>query len=238
MAAQFNQMLATREEADGALRDTTQRLDVLSHRLLNIQETERRHIANELHDDIGSTLSGIAMYSHMTDGLLQSNEYGKAKDAVAVIQKSATEIVDKLGDLVWAINPGNHSFATMLEKLHHYGEEMCKAKNISFKTNMVTGHFNLPSENFYQLYLFCKEAINNAVKYSEAGLLALTVKETDGQLEISISDDGKGFDVQTIKRGNGLNNMQKRATELGGDFNMQSKLGSGCLISLKLKITQ
>ena len=91
-------------------------------------EKIRNKISGELHDDIGSTLSGIAMYSHMTDGLLQSNEYGKAKDAVAVIQKSATEIVDKLGDLVWAINSGNHSFAAMLEKLHHYGEEMCNAK--------------------------------------------------------------------------------------------------------------
>ena len=103
---------------------------------------------------------------------------------------------------------------------------------------MVTGHFNLPSENCYQLYLFCKEAINNAVKYSQCGLLALTVKESNSMLEITISDDGKGFDAETIKRGNGLNNMYKRADELGADFNIQSKMGQGCLVSLKLKITQ
>ena len=97
---------------------------------------------------------------------------------------------------------------------------------------------NLPAENCYQLYLFCKEAINNAVKYSEAGLVALTIKENDNLLDITICDDGKGFDAQTIKRGNGLNNMHKRANELGADFSIQSKTGEGCMVSLKLKITQ
>jgi signal transduction histidine kinase len=115
---------------------------------------------------------------------------------------------------------------------------MCTAKKIQFKTNILISHFNLPAENRYQLYLFCKEAINNAVKYSEATLLELTVKESNSQLEITLSDNGKGFDVDATKRGNGLNNMQKRADELGADFNIQSKPGSGSAISLKLKITQ
>ena len=100
--------------------------------LLEVEKLRNR-ISGELHDDIGSTLSGIAMYSHMTDGLIQSGNYSKAKDAVAVIQKSAIEIVDKLGDLVWAINPGQDSIASMLERIHEYGEEMCRAKNISFE---------------------------------------------------------------------------------------------------------
>jgi signal transduction histidine kinase len=98
--------------------------------------------------------------------------------------------------------------------------------------------YSLPVESRRNIYLFCKEVINNAVKYSGGNLLELTVKENYQLLEISISDNGKGFDIESIKRGNGLDNMKKRADELGGDFGMQSKPGEGCLISLKVKITQ
>ena len=68
-------------------------------------------------------------------------------------------------------------------------------------------------------------------------MLTLTVKENKRLLEFSIIDNGKGFDIDTIKRGNGLNNMQKRADELGAEFSLQSKAGKGCIISLKVKIT-
>jgi signal transduction histidine kinase len=68
--------------------------------------------------------------------------------------------------------------------------------------------------------------------------LELTVKESNQLLEITISDNGKGFDVENIKRGNGLANMQKRADEVNADFNIQSKPGEGALITLKVKITQ
>lgn len=94
------------------------------------------------------------------------------------------------------------------------------------------------AENRYQLYLFIKEAINNAVKYSEASVLELTVKEDASLLKITISDNGNGFNVENVKRGHGLNNMQKRADELNAVFKIQSGPADGASISLILKITQ
>jgi signal transduction histidine kinase len=87
------------------------------------------------------------------------------------------------------------------------------------------------------IYLFCKEAINNAVKYSNATLLELTIKERDGRLEFSVSDNGKGFDAVMVRRGNGLENMQKRADEIGAKLVLQSKENEGASVSLQCKIT-
>jgi signal transduction histidine kinase len=97
---------------------------------------------------------------------------------------------------------------------------------------------SLPVESRRNIYLFCKEAINNAVKYSEADLLELTIKQTNHLLEIAISDNGKGFNAESVKRGNGIDNMQKRADELGAVFTVQSRPGEGSFISLQVKITQ
>lgn len=205
--------------------------------LLEVEKLRNR-ISGELHDDIGSTVSGIAMYSHLVEGQLQSGNYDKAKDAVGIIQKSANEIVDKLGDLVWAINPGQDSLDAVLEKLHQYGEEMCKAKNILFKNDSDVGSLaREPGMDVrQQLYLVAKEAINNAVKYSDAKMIHFKAALVNDRLDILIADDGKGFD-ETVIKGNGLDNMQKRAALIGGIFKIKSAKEHGTSVELSVKIT-
>jgi len=96
---------------------------------------------------------------------------------------------------------------------------------------------NLPMESRRNIYLFCKEAINNAVKYSNGTLLELNIKETGNLLEFSVNDNGKGFDVVMVKRGNGLENMKKRADEIGAKFTVESNQDAGSLVSMQIKIT-
>lgn len=213
--------------------------------LINIEKEKesekiRQGISRDLHDNLGSTLSGIAMYSHMMDGQLKSGNYTDAKTSIAVIQKSTNEIVGKLSDLVWSANPGQDSLQQLLERLHQYGLEMCSAKNIQFKMdNFLTDKiFYLPPEHRYYIYLVAKEAMNNAVKYSTASLLKLNVKEIEGVLEIIVLDNGKGFSVNETKKGNGLDNMEKRMHEIGAVYSLYSEPGAGCKISIQLKITQ
>jgi signal transduction histidine kinase len=81
------------------------------------------------------------------------------------------------------------------------------------------------------------ESLNNAVKYSNGTLLELSIKETNGILEFSVSDNGKGFDAVMVRRGNGLENMQKRANEIGAKLTVQSKQDEGSLVSMQVKIT-
>jgi len=202
-------------------------------------EKLRNKISGELHDDIGSTLSGISMYSHMTNGLLQSGQYDKARDSVGVIQNSANEIVGKLSDLVWALNSCNDPLTNMLERTEKYGEEMCRAKGIAFTANFSPAAIkeNLPMECKRQIYLICKEAINNAVKYSDAASIHLTIEKQAAHFLVEIKDDGKGFSTGVDSSGNGLKNMKKRAEEIGGKLSIESIKEKGTTITLLMKIT-
>ena len=155
------------------------------------------------------------------------------------MQQSAGEMVNKLNDIVWLINPDQDSLQKLVQRLEEYATDMAMIKNMQVKVNVpahVTEH-SLPMESRRNIYLFCKEAINNSVKYSNGTLLELTIKESNNHLEFSVSDDGKGFDAVMVRRGNGLENMQKRADEIGAQLTLQSKKNEGCLVSMQLKIT-
>ncbi|MBL7701771.1 MAG: sensor histidine kinase [Ferruginibacter sp.] len=201
---------------------------------------ERLRISSELHDEVGAALSGISMYSHLTKEQMKHAKTAEVEKSLNIMQQSAGEMVNKLNDIVWLINPGQDTLQKLIQRLEEYAGEMAAIKNMQVIINLppMFSEHSLQVESRRNIYLFCKEAINNAVKYSEASLLELTIKENNCLLEIIISDNGKGFDIDTIKRGNGLNNMQKRADELGADFDMQSKPGEGCKISLIIEITR
>ncbi|CAN5554256.1 hypothetical protein BH10BAC2_BH10BAC2_40820 [soil metagenome] len=202
-------------------------------------EKLRNKISAELHDDFGSTLSGISMYSYLINDLLHAGKYEQITQSVNIIQKSATEMVQNLNDLVWAINPEEDSLQKIIDRLQEYASNMAVLKNMKTKFCIQDklSKLNIPVEQRRNIYLFGKEAINNAVKYSNASLLELTIKEIDDKLEFAVTDNGKGFNTTTIKRGNGLDNMQKRADEIGALFTIQSKHEEGSSLSLRIKIT-
>lgn len=202
--------------------------------------SERLRISKDLHDEIGATLSGIAMYSHIIKANLENKQLDAANQSIDIIQHSATEMVTKLNDIIWLINPQKESLEEVITKLKEYALNMCAAKNITPRIE-VTGQIAAckPAiEARRNIYLFCKEAVNNAVKYSNSNLLIMNFLLHQSKLEISIKDNGTGFDINNIKKGNGLDNMQKRADDMGAVFSIQSKPQEGCSISLKLKITQ
>jgi signal transduction histidine kinase len=123
----------------------------------------------------------------------------------------------------------------MIERLEEYTTNMAVVRNMQVRISVPEkiADINLPVENRRNIYLFCKEAINNAVKYSNGTLLNLTVKEADDKLEFSVSDNGKGFDAVMVRRGNGLENMQKRADEIGAKLVVQSKENGGVSVSMQ-----
>jgi signal transduction histidine kinase len=203
-------------------------------------EKVRNQISSQLHDDMGSTLSGISMYSHLTDKQMSNSEFDNAKASLQVIQKSTDEMVDKLGDLVWSVNPKQDSLALLFERLDHFGSQMCAAKSIAFTCKIPTNitEMNIPHEHRHQVYLMLKEAINNAVKYSAATAIKFEASLANAVLTIVVADNGKGFDADNILKGNGLDGMQKRAEEMGAEYLLQASPKKGTSVSVRLKIPQ
>ena len=120
--------------------------------------------------------------------------------------------------------------------MREFGLRVCDAKDIRFNT-IVSQSFKasrLTLDQRRNLYLIFKESLNNAVKYAEASQIDLHLNLKSRFLKMEISDNGKGFDIDKIKRGNGLNNLEKRAKEIGGQIDIKSEPGKGTCINLMM----
>ena len=198
---------------------------------------ERLRISRDLHDEVGSTLSGIVMYSHLAKGQAKAGKK-EAAHSIGVVQETASEMVNKLNDVIWLTNPQQDHLDKLIGRLEEYAIKLGSARHINFNISIPEEiqQLVLPIEIRKNVYYICKEAIHNAIKYSEGSSLNLVVIQRDHTLEFSIRDNGKGFDPDSIKRGNGLTNMQKRAEEINVEYSCQSVEGKGTIITLICKI--
>lgn len=202
-------------------------------------EKLRNKISAELHDDIGSTLSGVSMYTHMAVSQLENGSGAFVKKSLEIIQKSTEELIERLRTLVWTVKAGSNRLEDVIGKLESYGNNMCMARGASFTVhNTVNGGSILSYEKNYVVFLCMKEAINNAVKYSGASAVTFSVSRLNGKVEFKLSDNGSGFDIKTVKAGNGLRNMQERAGDAGAVLSVYSKEGQGSEIKLHFEIPQ
>lgn len=197
----------------------------------------RTKISQDLHDDVASTLSGIRLYSELAKQQLEEQRPGQLYQSLDVIASNASSMKAELNDIVWAVNPSNDSLQKLLGKLERYATELTKAAGITFR---FSAEASFPEEKLdmqqrRNIYMICKEAINNAVKYSGATLLETSVRGEKGFLQIMVKDNGSGFDRTTIVAGNGLVNMQLRAREIRGTVSIDSRPGEGTCVTLDVR---
>ena len=191
-----------------------------------------------MHDDIGSTLSGIHMYSHMVGEAAATGLLPQYNRSIDTIKAASGEMIRKLKDMVWTIQPGNFSLNELGEKIHEYLIFMAGAKNIKIiYNNQIEENRQVNTAWRHHVFVIAKEMINNAVKYSEAAVITVTMKSGNGMLTLEVSDNGIGFNPAIILKGNGLNNMQERAAELGSKLIVTTTEGKGTGIQLISKIT-
>lgn len=201
---------------------------------------QRMQISSDLHDEIGATLSGIAMYSQITKEQMKIDDTQKIEQSLSMMQQSAADMVDKLSDIVWAVNPEQDSLQKLLQKLEEYAREMSYAKNIKVNAMICNelAETKFSMEERRNIYLLFKEAINNAVKYSNCSELLLKVESTNNHVCFVVEDNGAGFDPHSVKRGNGIDNMTRRAEAPGTSLKIDSQAGKGTRIILEKKIPQ
>ncbi|HEY6505058.1 MAG TPA: 7TM diverse intracellular signaling domain-containing protein [Chitinophagaceae bacterium] len=203
------------------------------------QQHIRNKLAQDLHDDIGATMSGIALHSHMARMYIAQQKTESVEKSLSLIATGAVEMVNNLNDVVWAVNPQNDNVEEMLERLKEYTLGITQAKNIRVNWEVETGikNMKLPIEYRRNVYLICKEAVNNAVKYADCRRIIIGGMQADHQLIFSICDDGNGFDVNSVFHGNGLKNMHERAAESNIQLDIKSGNGKGTCISMQYKVT-
>lgn len=197
-------------------------------------ELLRQKIASDLHDDIGSTLSSIRMYSEMAIG---NDE--KSSPLLQKISDNAGIIVDSMSDMVWAIKPGNEKLGDLKTKMDGFAREMCGPKEIgfSFYFDPTLEEVKVNMEYKKDIYLVFKEALNNAIKYSNCSKVSVSIHKEQQHLILEVADNGVGFDVASIQKGNGLDNMKMRISKLKGEMVINSRIGKGTSVQCKVRLT-
>ncbi len=199
-------------------------------------ERIRENISSDLHDEIGSTLSSIAILS---EALQRKTATGDNHQSIGVITERTRQVMDTMSDIVWSINPLNDEMDVVLLKMREFAVETFEAKEIllHFHTDEVLPTLRLAIEQRKDFYLFFKEAINNAAKYAQASEVWVSITKPGQEIQMNIQDNGQGFDTGLFRRGNGLQNMQERAHRLNGNWTLESKPGHGTRIYLSFSVT-
>jgi signal transduction histidine kinase len=206
-----------------------------ARRMVEIEKL-RYTIARDLHDDIGSALSSIHINSNMA---LTHPEDAVVKNQLEKIRQYSGNMMERMGDIVWAINPGNDAVENLLIKMKEFLAEILEPLGIDYRLEglelLKKGRLDVGRRK--EIYLIFKEAVNNAAKYSGCTTVIVGLVSDSGDWVLSVIDDGRGFDAQAVRRGNGLRNMRERATALGGDLRIDSAPGKGTIVQLTIPIT-
>lgn len=195
----------------------------------------RNRIAADLHDEVGSSLSSIYMLSQMAH---QKKEIDQSqKTILEKVSSNAKETMEKMGDIVWMIKPGENEESDLKQRMERYAYETGSSKNIDTVIDLgEIEKVKLTMEQRKNIYLIFKEAFNNAVKYSGAEKIEIETAIQNKTLTLRIKDNGKGFELSAAGRGNGLDNMQNRAKDLKGQLRIDTNTGKGTTIVLVMPI--
>lgn len=188
----------------------------------NQLQEQRLAISRDLHDNIGAQLTFVIS---SVDNLKYGNQISdnRVVNQLTKISDFTKSTIIELRDTIWAMNNSEFSFDDLRSRIFNFIEKAQSVKeDIQFKFNVDDSlkEMRFSSIIGINLYRTIQEAVNNAVKYSEATQIDVNVLDKENQIKIEIKDNGKGFDLDTVDFGNGLNNMKKRIEEIGGKINI------------------
>lgn len=205
----------------------------LKHRMKELEL--RNQIAADLHDEVGSSLSSINMLSQMAT---KPGNETLQKSILEKMSTNAKETMEKMSDLVWTIKPEEAEGSNLKQRMERFAYEICGAKNIALTLQLDKLETkDLTMDQRKNMYLIFKEALNNAVKYSETEKIAVSAANGNNMLTMIVKDEGKGFDVGTVIKGNGLENIQSRAASVGGKLTIDAAPGAGTTVKLTMPLT-
>jgi|GEM_PF-4274136 len=211
-------------------------------------EKLRNKIAADLHDEIGSGLTKIAILSENALRDLSSNnnpnsgnqngaeKYSK-NNSIERVGKISRGLVDSMIDVIWSIDPKYDSLQDFISNFKTYAYEVCEAKNIKLIVE-TTGIENIKADaqTKRSLQLMTKEALNNALKYSECLTFKVSMSVLNKNINLILEDNGCGFDINASTKGRGLFNISRHVRELNGSFNVISNKEEGTKLIIKFPV--
>ena len=210
------------------------RLALKEAQTYNKLQDQRLRISRDLHDNIGSQLTFIIS---SIDNLkfITKNADKVVKNKLSEINQFAKNTISQLRDTIWAMNKNEINFEDLQSRVLTFIEKAkIVAPTIHFKfSSTVKSSIVFSSMKGMNIFRVLQESINNSLKYAKATEISIAFSETKNELLFNSKDNGNGFDINTVKLGNGLENMQKRIQEINGVLSISSEINKGTNIQIK-----
>lgn len=214
------------------LRSSRQRLEVLSRQLIATQETERRHLARELHDEIGQVLTAIKMNLRGAQRAADPRLQQTLEDSMNMVDQA----INQVRNLSLSLRPPHLDELGLVAALHWLVKHQARLGGFEEQLEVDLGSMEIPADLETVCFRIAQEALTNAVRHGEPGRVHVKLQASNVQLRLSIHDDGIGFDVN----GNGIRalegdsfgliSMEERASLAGGQIRIESSSGHGTRI--------
>jgi signal transduction histidine kinase len=218
-----------------------------SYRMASLLEMAnvRTRMATDLHDDIGSGLSRMAILSEVVKQQM-GNTGEQSVPMLTEIADSARTLVDSMRDIVWSIDPRRDDLANVVARVRQFASDVLEPQKIrlEFQASDQLEKIKLNPEQRRHLFLIFKEALNNIAHHAECASVTLKINVLRSRLIVEIRDDGRGLsgtrpqqsDTNGGASGHGLQNMQSRAAQLGGEFSIDSSPNRGTCLTLTVPL--
>ena len=197
-------------------------------------ERLRLRLASDLHDDVGSNISSIALISEMLNRQLQSD--GRDRRHVQRIHEAADDTVRALRDIIWLVDPKHDTVTDLVRKMRRVAPALLNGTPYTFEGPPAQEAQRLDLDFIRNIFLVYKEALHNIAKHAEAQHVWIRVTLQHGRLTLQVQDNGAGFDPERVAHGHGLANLRRRADAIGGKIEVESTPGAGTRITLTAKM--
>jgi signal transduction histidine kinase len=202
-------------------------------------ERERARIAQDLHDDLGSSLTRISLLSDLVKS--DRNDPAQVETHANKLSHSAAQTVRALEEIVWAVRPGSDSLQSLVEYIAHFANELFESDPVRCRLDLPHDlpACPLPPDVRHNIFLIVKEALTNALKHAVAKEVRVSAKVSGPTLEIAVTDDGRGFVTDGAKSpatGNGLGNMRRRAASINATLTVETALEKGTTVRLTVNL--
>jgi signal transduction histidine kinase len=209
-------------------------LGALSAQLVDAQETERRSISRELHDEVGQSLGALLVEVGRLAASVPSGNT-QIKDHIDKINSVAETTVQTVRNIALLLRPSMLDDLGLIAALEWQGREVSRRSEMEVEVQSADSSEKIPDEYRICIYRIVQEALNNGARHSSAKNARVTVEQTASKILVSVFDDGRGFDPQRV-RGLGILGMEERVRRLGGIFTIDSKPGSGTTLKAEFPL--
>jgi signal transduction histidine kinase len=210
-------------------------LEALSAQLVDAQETERRSISRELHDEVGQSLGALLVEVGRLAASVPSDNV-KIKDHIDKIKSVAETTVQTVRNIALLLRPSMLDDLGLIAALEWQGREVSRRSEMEVEVQSEDVSEKIPDEYKICIYRLVQEALNNAARHSSAKNARVTVEQTADKILVCVVDDGLGFDPQRV-RGLGILGMEERVRHLGGIFTIDSKPGGGTTLRAEFPLS-